>query len=62
MGAIALTLGDGAMKTRRGVGAAAAPLGDGAAGVTVGGGGLVGSVRGVRGASKGGGYGGRGIT
>ena len=44
VGDIALTLGDGVMKTGHGVGAAAATLRDGAAGVTAGDGNVVGSM------------------
>ena len=62
MGDIALTLGDGVMKTGHGVGAAAATLRDGAAGVTAGDGNVVGSMMGVVGAIIGGGDGGRGRT
>ena len=50
------------MKTGRGVGANAATLRDGAAGVTVGDGGVVGSVRGVGCDITGSGDGGRGRT
>ena len=60
VGDIALTLGDGASRTRRGVGAAAVNLVDGAAEVNVWDGGVVGSRRGVGGAITGGGDGGRG--
>ena len=62
VGAIVLTLRDGAIKTGCGVGADAANLGGGAAGVTVEDGGVVGSWRGVGGARKGSGDGGRGST
>ena len=62
MGAIALTLGNGAMRIGRGVGAAAATLGDVAVGLTVRDGGMVGSGRGFSGSSTGGGCGGRGST
>ena len=60
MGAIVLTLRDGAIKTGCGVGADAATLGYCGAGVTVRYGGVVGSGRGVGGASTGGGDGGWG--
>ena len=62
MGAIAITLGYGDMKTGLGVGAAAATLGGGAAGVTIGDGVVVGSVSEAGGASAGGGDGVRGST
>ena len=60
VGAIALTLVDGATRNGHGVGAAASNLGDGAAGVTVRGGGVVGIRMVVGGASKGGGDSGTG--
>ena len=62
MGDIALTLVGGVMTTGHGVGAAASTLRDGTAGFTVGGGDVVGNVRGFGGASTGGGDGGRGST
>ena len=59
VGDIALTLGDGAMRTRSRVGAAAAILVYGVTGVTDWDNGVVGSGRRVCGASTGGGDGGR---